>query len=313
MAAVRVRGGVESGQASLLMLGVCTLLLGLAVVLFAFGSALGSKGRHQRAADLAAVSAGQVMRDLYPRLFEPPVLANGLPNPRHLPLPVYLALVRRAAVRGARRNGVEVQRGGCELPGRWVRADAGGGHGPRRRARAREDRAAAAVGSRVPVKARAVAEIAPDSERPARDAGVRFGRRLRRAAGVPDGQADAPRRGGRVRPHGRRRARGGRPVPVDQQRLPLRRRAGQTVRRRTRTRSGSRRPAPACTAMAPSSTSGRRPPTPGSTRTPAASASSTATPGSRGTTASAPTRATVSTPRATTRARGSRRGATTAV
>jgi hypothetical protein len=69
---------------------------------------LGSKGKHQRAADLAAVSAGQVMRDLYPRLFEPPVLANGLPNRRHLPLPVYLALVRRAAVRGARRNGVEV-------------------------------------------------------------------------------------------------------------------------------------------------------------------------------------------------------------
>ena len=85
----RSRG--DSGQASLLLLGVLTLLLGLAVVLFAFGSALGSKGRHQRAADLAAVSAGQVMRDLYPRLFEPPVLANGLPNPRHLPLAVYLA------------------------------------------------------------------------------------------------------------------------------------------------------------------------------------------------------------------------------
>jgi Putative Flp pilus-assembly TadE/G-like len=78
----------EAGQASLLLLGVVTLLLGLAVVFFAFGSALGSKGKHQRAADLAAVSAGQVMRDLYPRLFEPPVLANGLPNPRHLPLPV---------------------------------------------------------------------------------------------------------------------------------------------------------------------------------------------------------------------------------
>jgi Putative Flp pilus-assembly TadE/G-like len=101
-------GTREAGQASLLMLGVVTLLLGLAVVLFAFGSALGSKGRHQRAADLAAVSAGQVMRELYPRLFEPPVLANGLPNPRHLPLPVYLALVRRAAVRGARRNGIQV-------------------------------------------------------------------------------------------------------------------------------------------------------------------------------------------------------------
>ena len=83
-------GRRECGQASLLLLGVVTLLLGLAVVLFAFGSALGSKGKHQRAADLAAVSAGQVMRDLYPRLFEPPVLANGLPNPRHLPLAVYL-------------------------------------------------------------------------------------------------------------------------------------------------------------------------------------------------------------------------------
>jgi hypothetical protein len=84
---------------------VVTLLLGLAVVFFAFGSALGSRGKHQRAADLAAVSAGQVMRDLYPRLFEPPVLANGLPNPRHLPLPVYLALVRRAAVRGHAATG----------------------------------------------------------------------------------------------------------------------------------------------------------------------------------------------------------------
>jgi hypothetical protein len=107
----------DSGQASLLLLGVATLLLGLAVVLFAFGSALGSKGRHQRAADLAAVSAGQVMRDLYPRLFEPPVLANGLPNPRHLPLPVYLALVRRAAVRGARRNGVDVSGADVSFPG----------------------------------------------------------------------------------------------------------------------------------------------------------------------------------------------------
>jgi Putative Flp pilus-assembly TadE/G-like len=99
------------------MLGVCTLLLGLAAVLFAFGQALGSKGRHQRAADLAAVSGAQVMRDLYPRLFEPPVLANGLPNPRHLPLPVYLALVRRAAVRGARRNGVEASGADVSFPG----------------------------------------------------------------------------------------------------------------------------------------------------------------------------------------------------
>ena len=72
------------GQASLMMLAVVGLLLALTLVLFAFGNALGAKGRHQRAADLAAVSAAQVMRDLYPRLFEPPFLAPDVPNPRHL-------------------------------------------------------------------------------------------------------------------------------------------------------------------------------------------------------------------------------------
>ena len=143
------------------MLGVVTLLLGVAVVFFAFGSALGSKGKHQRAADLAAVSAGQVMRELYPRLFEPPVLANGMPNPRHLPLPVYLALVRRAAVRAARRNGVEVRGADVSFPG--------GGFAPTRVAvtvrgvaRVRVKQSGGGRGEPVPVKARAVAEIAPD-------------------------------------------------------------------------------------------------------------------------------------------------------
>ena len=108
--------GAERGQAALLLLGVMFLLLVGAVVLFAFGSALGARGKHQRGADLAAVSAGQVMRDLYPRLFEPPVLANGLPNPRHLPLPAYLARARAAAVRGGRRNGVAVRPGDVSFP-----------------------------------------------------------------------------------------------------------------------------------------------------------------------------------------------------
>jgi Transglycosylase SLT domain/D-alanyl-D-alanine carboxypeptidase len=136
------------------------LLLGLALVFFAFWSALGSKGKHQRAADLAAVSAGQVMRELYPRLFEPPVLANGLPNPRHLPLPVYLALVRRAAVRGARRNGVKVRGADVSFPG--------GGFAPARvkvrvrgvaRVRVNQN---GGRRERIPVEAHAVAEIAPD-------------------------------------------------------------------------------------------------------------------------------------------------------
>jgi Transglycosylase SLT domain/D-alanyl-D-alanine carboxypeptidase/Putative Flp pilus-assembly TadE/G-like len=153
-------GRRECGQASLLMLGVVTLLLVLAVVFFAFGSALGSKGKHQRAADLAAVSAGQVMRELYPRLFEPPVLANGLPNPRHLPLPVYLALVRTAAVRGARRNGVEVSGADVSFPG--------GGFAPTRvRVRVRgvarvRVKPSGGGRERIPLEAHATAEIAPD-------------------------------------------------------------------------------------------------------------------------------------------------------
>src|SRR5215211_8121562 len=91
----------ERGQASLLMLAVVGALLAGAVVLFAFGNALGDKGRYQRAADLAAISAAQVMRDLYPRLFEPPFVEPDVPNPRHLEQAEYLELAREAALRGA--------------------------------------------------------------------------------------------------------------------------------------------------------------------------------------------------------------------
>jgi hypothetical protein len=66
----------QSGQASLMMLAVIGALLAGTLVLFAFGNALGAKGRHQRAADLAAVSAAQVMREVYPRLFEPTRLST---------------------------------------------------------------------------------------------------------------------------------------------------------------------------------------------------------------------------------------------
>ena len=66
-----------------MMLAVVGLVLATTLVLFTFGNALGAKARHQRAADLAAVTAAQVMRDLYPRLFEPPFLEPGVPNPRH--------------------------------------------------------------------------------------------------------------------------------------------------------------------------------------------------------------------------------------
>jgi hypothetical protein len=94
-----------------MMLAAAGALLAITLVLFAFGNALGAKGRHQRAADLAAVTAAQVMRDLYPRLFEPPFLGPDVPNPRHLEQDTYLALARAAAVRGARRNGARIAPG----------------------------------------------------------------------------------------------------------------------------------------------------------------------------------------------------------
>jgi hypothetical protein len=78
-------GCYDCGQASLLMLGAVGAVLVGAALLFAFGNALGAKGRYQRAADVAAISAAQVMRDLYPRLFEPPFIEPDVPNPRHLP------------------------------------------------------------------------------------------------------------------------------------------------------------------------------------------------------------------------------------
>jgi soluble lytic murein transglycosylase-like protein len=59
---------------------------------------------------LAAVSAARAMRDAYPRLFEPPLLRPGVPNPRHLARGEYLALARRAARSAARRNAVDVRR-----------------------------------------------------------------------------------------------------------------------------------------------------------------------------------------------------------
>jgi soluble lytic murein transglycosylase-like protein len=107
----------EDGQASLLLLGVVAALLTGLVVLFAFGQALGAKGRHQRAADLAAISAAQVMRDNYARLFEPPLLPNGLPNPRHLSNAAYLALARAGARRGAVRNGLRANAVAVRFPG----------------------------------------------------------------------------------------------------------------------------------------------------------------------------------------------------
>ena len=103
------RIGTERGQASVLMIGVMAALVAGATIAGAFGQALGGKSRHQRAADLAAMSAARAMSDQYPRLFEAGFVDEGVPNPRHLSAEEYLALGRVAAVRAARRNGVAVR------------------------------------------------------------------------------------------------------------------------------------------------------------------------------------------------------------
>jgi hypothetical protein len=107
----------ESGQATVLMLGLVAALVAGALVLGGFGQALGAKSRHQRAADLAAMSAGAAMAKAYPRLFEPVVFPNGVPNRHHLSTLQYEALARAAAVRVGGRNGVRVNPADVRFPG----------------------------------------------------------------------------------------------------------------------------------------------------------------------------------------------------
>jgi D-alanyl-D-alanine carboxypeptidase/Putative Flp pilus-assembly TadE/G-like len=151
----------ERGQATLMMLAIVAAVLAGAVLLFAFGNALGAKGRHQRAADLAAISAAQVMRELYPRLFVPPFVGPDVPNPRHLEDAEYRERAVTAAVRGSQRNGVHLRPSDVSFGGTGfaptrvtvrirgeARVDAGSGH--------------AAV-ARIPIRARATAELLPDA------------------------------------------------------------------------------------------------------------------------------------------------------
>jgi hypothetical protein len=115
MGTPRIR--TSDGQATILTLGVIAALVLGGVALGGFGQALGAKGRHQRAADLAAMSAARAMSDSYPRLFEPPLLPSGAPNPRHLSTAQYLAIARLAAVHGAARNGVALRPADVRFPG----------------------------------------------------------------------------------------------------------------------------------------------------------------------------------------------------
>lgn len=96
----------EDGQALLLALGGAFGLIVAALALVAIAGAVTGKGRAQRAADLAAISAARSMRDDLPRLLAPPTLPTGLPNPLHMEKVVYLLRARAAAVDVARANEV---------------------------------------------------------------------------------------------------------------------------------------------------------------------------------------------------------------
>jgi hypothetical protein len=153
----------QRGQASILLLGVVAALIAGALILAAFGQAYGARAHSQRAADLSAIAAAQAMRANYSRLFEPPYLRPGVPNPHHLDRAAYLALARTAAVEGARRNGLSLDPADVDFPG-------GGSFAPTRvRVRARE-RASVRVAAGGPgarrhlhVAAGATAELSPSA------------------------------------------------------------------------------------------------------------------------------------------------------
>jgi hypothetical protein len=118
----------ESGQALLLALGAALALVAAALALVAIAGAVTGKGRAQRAADLAAISAARSMRDDLPRLLSPALLPDGTPNPRHLGKAAYLARARAAARAAGAANGVARNRVRIAFPDRAsfapVRAEA---------------------------------------------------------------------------------------------------------------------------------------------------------------------------------------------
>ena len=134
--------GTERAQALPAVLGIAILIVALALILLALGSAATAKGRLQRATDLAAISAARSMRDDFARLFVPPLLPSGAPNPAHLDRDEYLARARAAGAEAADRNDLDPSLIAVRFPGEVsvapmrvlvvarVRAEVGGEEAP---------------------------------------------------------------------------------------------------------------------------------------------------------------------------------------
>jgi hypothetical protein len=93
-----------------LALGGALALIAATLVLVAIAGAITGKGRVQRAADLAAISAARSMRDDLPGLLSPPRLSNGSTNSQHIEKATFLARARAAAIAAAGANGVAAAR-----------------------------------------------------------------------------------------------------------------------------------------------------------------------------------------------------------
>jgi hypothetical protein len=98
------------GQALPALLGAGLVLILAAFALAAIGGAATGRGRVQRAADLAALSAVRSMRDDVPALLAPARLPDGTLNPRHISRLRYLTQARLAALDAARHNRVDPAR-----------------------------------------------------------------------------------------------------------------------------------------------------------------------------------------------------------
>lgn len=96
----------QDGQALPLSLGGAFALIAAALALVAIAGAITGKGRVQRAADLAAISAARSMRDDLSLLLSPSHLPDGSPNPDHIEKTAYLTRARQAATAAAKANGV---------------------------------------------------------------------------------------------------------------------------------------------------------------------------------------------------------------
>jgi Transglycosylase SLT domain/D-alanyl-D-alanine carboxypeptidase/Putative Flp pilus-assembly TadE/G-like len=108
----------QSGQALVLALGSCFVLIAAVLALVAIAGAVTGKGRAQRAADLAAISAVRSMRDDLPKLLSPPRLPNGSPSSSHIGKAAYLAEAREVALAAARHNEVDPGRVRVSFPDR---------------------------------------------------------------------------------------------------------------------------------------------------------------------------------------------------